>query len=45
MCDNVPIYQYIQSQLKRVLYVADMQHCDINATHCSKYNYKYISDN
>ena len=32
MCDKLPIYPHNQSQLKRVLCVADMQHCDINAT-------------
>jgi hypothetical protein len=32
MCDNVPIYHHNQSQLKRVLYVAVVQQCDIDAT-------------
>ena len=32
MCDKVPICYHNQSQLKRVLCVADMQHCDINTT-------------
>ena len=32
MCNKLPIYPHNQSQLKRVLCVADMQHCDINTT-------------
>jgi len=31
-CDKPPIYLCNQSQLKRVLCVADMQQCDINTT-------------
>ena len=32
MCNKLPIYPHNQSHLKRVLCVADMQHCDINTT-------------
>ena len=32
MFDKPPIYPHNQSQLKRVLCVAVMQHCDINTT-------------
>ena len=44
MCDKLPIYPHNQSQLKRVLCVADMQHCDINATLYRIGCYKIYSD-
>jgi hypothetical protein len=44
MCDKPPIYTCNQSQLKRVLCVADMQHCDINTTLYRIGCYKIYSD-
>ena len=44
MCDKLPIYTHNQSQLKRVLCVADMQHCDINTTLYRIGCYKIYSD-
>jgi len=44
MCDKVPICYHNQSQLKRVLCVAVMQHCDINTTLYRISCYKVYSD-
>ena len=44
MCDKLPIYMCNQSHLKRVLCVADMQHCDINTTLYRIGCYKIYSD-
>ena len=44
MCDKLPIYFHNQTYLKRVLCVADMQHCDINTTLYRIGCYKIYSD-
>jgi len=44
MCNKLPIYPHNQTHLKRVLCVADMQHCDINATVYRISCYKIYSD-
>ena len=44
MCDKVAIYPYIQTYLKRALYVADMSHCDIYTTDYSISCDKVYSD-
>jgi len=44
MWDYVPIYHHNQTYLKRVLCVADLQQCDINATVYRIGCYKIYSD-